>query len=384
MAKKFNNRIISKTSGGKKAYYLDLQIDGKRKNQKAHDGFCACRTIKCQHYQAAEKALQDYEARLAEKKKSGISDGEFETVREKYEKAKGAPGKNQESANRAKLTLKIFSSFLKTKKVRLLSEIDYELLQAFQLSLLNGECTLKKVRNDEGELVNKPATEGGVNVHMRTLSGFFSHAVKIKELEENPFTGHRTDLLFTPTPKTNWLKKEEIQKILDNTTGLNRDLFVFLLNTGCRSGEARNLKWDMVHDNSFELPVRRAWKPKGKKTRTIPINEAVKQVLKNRRKVSGDSPYVFTTATGTQLDKDNVVKHFTRIFKKLGIVGHIPSESITAHSIRDTFATILINEKGVPVATVSSLLGHSTIAQTQKYCHTSEEHEIAAVAKLNF
>ena len=51
------------------------------------------------------------------------------------------------------------------------------------------------------------------------------------------------------------------------------------------------------------------------------------------------------------------------------------------HDLRHTFASHLVMS-GVDLVTVKDLLGHKTLAMTNRYTHLAEEHKAQAVAKL--
>ena len=55
-----------------------------------------------------------------------------------------------------------------------------------------------------------------------------------------------------------------------------------------------------------------------------------------------------------------------RITKQCGISWHI-----TFHSMRHTFATTLCLSQGIPLSTVSKMLGHKQITTTQIYAQTT-------------
>lgn len=54
---------------------------------------------------------------------------------------------------------------------------------------------------------------------------------------------------------------------------------------------------------------------------------------------------------------------------------------ITAHSLRHTFCTLTL-QSGADLATVQALAGHSSVATTSRYLHTSEELMEKAIEKL--
>lgn len=102
--------------------------------------------------------------------------------------------------------------------------------------------------------------------------------------------------------------------------------------------------------------------------RSVPLHKEVIKALKihkqrhkeemQRRNYQTD--FVFTTDKGTLLDKCTQYKVIKRIFKDAGVEYKEP------HTFRHTFGTRLAN-KGVPIETVSELLGHSNISVTKKY-----------------
>ena len=57
-------------------------------------------------------------------------------------------------------------------------------------------------------------------------------------------------------------------------------------------------------------------------------------------------------------------------------------KNLTFHTLRHTFATRLVLA-GVDLATVSKLLGHSSIHMTMRYAHPTPEALKNAVSKLN-
>jgi integrase len=81
---------------------------------------------------------------------------------------------------------------------------------------------------------------------------------------------------------------------------------------------------------------------------------------------------VFTTSKGHPLHETNVVKYLARDLAEAGL------PRVTNHSLRHSAASLLLKE-GVPLPTISAILGHSTIRVTMDiYAHVIEESKQVA------
>ena len=90
------------------------------------------------------------------------------------------------------------------------------------------------------------------------------------------------------------------------------------------------------------------------------------------------SEWLFPSETGeTPLDAKNFLHRvFTPALKRAGI------SDLRWHDLRHTFASRLVMA-GVDARTVQTLMGHKTLAMTERYSHLSPAHKLAAVQRLN-
>ncbi|MGH3085688.1 MAG: site-specific integrase [Rubrobacteraceae bacterium] len=164
-------------------------------------------------------------------------------------------------------------------------------------------------------------------------------------------------------------------------------LYAVAIHLGLRQGELLALKWEDVDLEAGTLQVRRSLAgssegrpvfttPKTAKSRrqvrlTIGATEALKhhrkRQLEERMRVAGlwrDHGLVFTTETGTPIDRHNLCQRsFRPLLQKAGL------SRIRFHDLRHTCATLLL-ARGVHPKIVQELLGHSTIAITlDTYSH---------------
>jgi integrase len=106
----------------------------------------------------------------------------------------------------------------------------------------------------------------------------------------------------------------------------------------------------------------------------VPINDHLWDVLSSLpRKLH--SPYVFAKKNGYRYHRDGLKKAFSRALKRAGI------EDFRFHDLRHSAASNLVMA-GVSLFTVSQLLGHRTLAMTERYSHLSPSHLSEAAQKL--
>jgi integrase len=175
-------------------------------------------------------------------------------------------------------------------------------------------------------------------------------------------------------------------------------LYVVVLHTGLRRGEALGLLWEDVHLEEGTLSVRRSLDVDG--TLKSPKNAASRRTLKlapralaalkahkvhqNEERLRGgevweDHNLVFPNTIGRPMNAGNFYRRdFQPLLERAGLA----SEGFTFHSLRHTFATTLA-AKGVHPSTAQKMLGHSDIRMTLAiYTHATDEMQDAATAAL--
>lgn len=116
---------------------------------------------------------------------------------------------------------------------------------------------------------------------------------------------------------------------------------------------------------------------KGGKERIVPIAaSAIKWVdqylLSFERK---KTEALFLSKKGIRLDRITVWNLVKVYAKKAGL-----SKSISPHTLRHSFATHLL-ENGADLRIIQEMLGHSSIATTDRYTHISQKHLVASFLK---
>ena len=192
-----------------------------------------------------------------------------------------------------------------------------------------------------------------VNGEILTLSSFFNYAIEKGYIENNP--AYKIKKLNTLS-RLKTLSDSDIEKLIAAATNkLTKDLITFLIYTGCRKGEALNLKWDDVDLQNDIIAI------KGTKTkydRYIPISKPLKELLSRIEKVQ-DVLYVFNR-NGAKLS--DFKRSFHTACRNAGL------KDMHIHDLRHVFAsTLTMND--VSLYKTGILLGHRTPNMTQRYAH---------------
>ncbi|WP_173678538.1 MULTISPECIES: site-specific integrase [Pseudomonas] len=164
--------------------------------------------------------------------------------------------------------------------------------------------------------------------------------------------------------------KEQMQSLLQLPfTDHLKPMVLVSLNTGMRRGELFDLKWSVVNFQAKTITVAGAT-TKTSDTRHIPMNKETFGVLKDWKKQTGKSQYVFPSQAGGRLE--DVKSAWLKLLERANI------EGFRWHDMRHDFASRLVMA-GVPLNTVRDLLGHADIKMTLRYAHLAPGTKAAAV-----
>ena len=221
-------------------------------------------------------------------------------------------------------------------------------------------------------LVDDHISNVSVNRKMQSLKAYYKFLLKTKQIEVSPMLKHKA----LKTPKTLQIpfSEKEVAEVLNqmhNPVGYEeiRDKLIIDLfyTTGIRRTELIHLKIGNVNKTNNTIKVL----GKRNKERILPLLPIVEQqliVFLNERshleKIT-DSDFFFLTKKGLKLNDSFVYRLINTYFSTV-------SEKVkkSPHILRHTFATHLLNN-GADLNSVKELLGHSSLASTQIYTHSS-------------
>ena len=219
-----------------------------------------------------------------------------------------------------------------------------------------------------GEKVG-PAT---INREMATLKHALSKAVEWKLLRKTA----REELTAIkkyqePDGRLRYLSGEaEAQRLLHACAPWLKPIVLTAIHTGMRKSELLGLTWDCVDMTRGFIRIK---KTKNGKARALPFNETLWSLFSELR-TRQDVLWVFHDTAGNRW---NDIRHpFDGACKTAGL------SDLHFHDLRHTFASWLMM-RGVPLATVSNLLGHTSPTMTLRYAHLSPKHLTSAVRVLD-
>lgn len=199
---------------------------------------------------------------------------------------------------------------------------------------------------------------GSVQQHMIFLWKMIKRAMNKGIISRNPFFGYIPD---QPVSKHKWLSGEEIEKVMTTpiekpSVDFVRDMFVFGVFTGLSYCDIKNLRKEQVLSDSGGnqwISIKR------KKTNTesiVPLLDIPKEIIR-KYEGTGEDGRVFKMLCM------NVVCSYT---KQIGKLCKLKSK-LTFHQSRHSFATSVCLSQGVPIETLSQMMGHRNIKTTQIY-----------------
>ncbi len=211
--------------------------------------------------------------------------------------------------------------------------------------------------------------------YRQNLHAFFKWCIDRNHLDTNPIDGQEFKFTLQERLPARIFTKEELDKIFDYFDNFGSPqlsvFFRFLAYTGMRPGEAIRLEQKNI---DLKNSVIKLTKTKTKKIRSAMISKKLKPYLKNIPK----GKYLFDSGNGGHLYTES---WYWRLLRRATDELRIPPARL--YDFRHTFAASLA-QRGVPLATLSELMGHSDIKSTLIYIHFYPQHLKKAIDSLPY
>ena len=316
-----------------------------------------------------ELIVSDYEIEKRHTELSTITEGKSETMLMKFIASKLASGRTQRTLKYYKNTLVAFFNKV-NKDYDTITTDDIRMYLAFRV---NRDKISKVTANNE----------------RRCISSFYKWLQTEEILFRNPMS--KVEQMKVNKQKKKAFTDMEIEQIRSAcSTKKETAMIELLLSTWCRVSEITQILITDIDDDEILVHG------KGEKDRTVYLNAkaqiSVKQYLDER---SDNNPYLFAKAKyagnvkemssrtkGTSpcnwykkpslvddlgsIDKGTIESIVRKIGKKAGV------SNVHPHRFRRTGATMAL-KAGMPLLTVSKLLGHASISVTQLYLDISDD-----------
>ena len=221
-------------------------------------------------------------------------------------------------------------------------------------------------------LLNTKCTHNGMMKHIQRLKKITNFCIKNNYITNDPFIGFKikfkkSNRVYINNEELHILKNIKLNKSLNKI----RDIFLFACYTGLSYIDLYNLnikniqigddnlKWIFIKRQKTDIPS------------NVPILPPALTILnkyKTQNNINGIFPMISNQKTNIALKEIAYLCNFNK--------------NLTFHCARHTFATTITLTNGVPIETVSKMLGHNNIKTTQIYARVINSKISADMMKL--
>ena len=237
-----------------------------------------------------------------------------------------------------------------------LSDLNFQFITEFEFFLRKGEPLD----------ASNPLENNGVMKHMERLKKMVALAAKMEWIPKDPFQRYRlrfqkVDKAFLTTQEFTFVET----KNLNSKLNLARDLFVFSCYTGLSYVDLTNLRpsnicigidseyWIKTFRQKTDIPV------------NVPLLSQAKLIID---KYKNDPRAINKGSLFPSLSNQKINQYL----KEIAVACDI-NKDLSFHTERHTFATTITLTNGVPIETVSKMLGHTKLSTTQIYARVLEK-----------
>lgn len=260
-----------------------------------------------------------------------------------------------------KTTLKYLVEFVpqfKKKKDIALSEVDYKFCEAFFKFLTT----------------TKTCNINGANKQMQRVKKVLNEAIRKGLINNNPMASYKLE--FEPVNKIaltiDEIKKLEAINFNRKTLEIVRDIFILQCYTGLAYADVKLLTSNNIFKDSKNGLWIKMSRQKTKISFAIPLLQQAINVLTKYKMIDADELQKLPVLSNQKMnDSLKIIQEIANINK-----------SLTTHLARHSFATTITLSNGIPIETVSKMLGHTKLSTTQVYAKVNEQKIESDMSKL--
>ncbi len=223
---------------------------------------------------------------------------------------------------------------------------------------------------------------------LATLRSFYRFMTREGLAGQNPAAEVHTPKLPQHLPRV--LTKDDANALMEFPEGddllarRDRAILETLYSTGARVGELVGMNLDDLNRSDGLVRVR----GKGRKERIVPIGTVALETLREYHELlsrdASRAPVAPADATGPRRHEEQAqpvfLNHWGGRLTARGVERIVEKYSrrlagggVSPHALRHSFATHLLDE-GADLRAIQEMLGHSSLATTQKYTHLATDH----------
>lgn len=252
-----------------------------------------------------------------------------------------------------------------------------------------GPMDLARVTPGDVEAVRnrwaKTLARNTVNHRMSFLRRIYSVAIRDKLTKDNPVRLVRFYRDET-SGQLRYLTEEEEAQLRAVFLARWWPVVEFAILTGLRQEEQFTLRWTQIDFAAGRISLTRT---KSGKARHVPLHNQARAILLDLQ-ARAKSEWVFVGARGKRLDGHHFYQRiYQPALEKSGLDLSSPQQGartrdragLNWHSLRHTCGSRLVMA-GVDIRTVQEILGHATLAMTQRYAHLAPQHVSDAINRI--
>ena len=238
----------------------------------------------------------------------------------------------------------------------------------------------KHIRAYLAELTVRGNSKNSLATKRGAISAFFKYCVKKGYVEDNPAFLVATPRFDRKLPS--FLTEAQTEAFLTTPFLILRDLTILqtFCSTGIRVAELVSIN---INDIDFEKRIVRVF-GKGRRERLSPYGSRLKRILRYylwMREVILDEDSEEKALFISHRRERISVRAIQHIFEKYSLYQGLDKE-VSPHSLRHSYASHLLN-RGAGLREIQELLGHQSLATTEKYIHISPQQLIETYKKAH-
>ena len=216
-----------------------------------------------------------------------------------------------------------------------------------------------------------------INDLLKAFKTFFNYLKREGHIQENPTA--KVKNMKQPKTKILTFSEDEIRRLLNHFNGKsylqlrNRAMLAMFFDTGMRLTEVITLRPEQIHDEYILVHG------KGSKERLVPVSPYLAKVLMKYRMAREayfedklPEPYVFLSNRGKKLTQEAIAKFFKQASAEVRVNSQV---RVSPHTCRHTFAHLQL-KNGLDLYSLSRLMGHESVAITQRYLEGIKDDEV--------